>query len=503
MPRLIVACFCVLTGVRAVAGTPVDVPKTNPLPVYLHYMPWFETPDTLGGNQWGWHWTMNTANPNVVGTDGQRQIASHYYPLIGPYASRDPHVIEYHMLLMKLAGVDGVLIDWYGVQGTNGDLNDLLTSSNAIVDRTGDFGLDFGVVLEDRFSANLSQAQANVAYLRDHYFNHPQYIRNDTSGDPLLLSFGPITFESEAEWTQILSQAGEDVDYLPLWYESNDAGSNADGEYSWVYEDEPQDNYLGHLNNFYQFRAPTLDVAGGSAFPGFDDYYEAGGVGDIIPFDIPHDNGQTLAATLGAATQHSGAMDFLQLVTWNDFGEGTMFEPTVETGFDYLVQLQQFTGVPFDQDDLELVLALYLARQESLGDAEAQAALDDVSALLTALELDLARDRLALITGDALAGDFNGSGQVEQGDLDLVLSNWGRDIDADGVPAGWVVDLPVGQVEQSDLDRVLQGWGAQASPDVPGASVPEPGAGAMFLVIGGATARRVRPCRSLSVSGVS
>ena len=32
-----------------------------------------------------------------------------------------------------------------------------------------------------------------------------------------------------------------------------------------------------------------------SRIPGFDDYYEEGGVGDIIPFDIPHDDGQTLA----------------------------------------------------------------------------------------------------------------------------------------------------------------------------------------------------------------
>ena len=40
---------------------------------------------------------------------GRREIASHAYPLIGPYDSNDPHVLEYHVLLMKLAG-----IDWYG-----------------------------------------------------------------------------------------------------------------------------------------------------------------------------------------------------------------------------------------------------------------------------------------------------------------------------------------------------------------------------------------------------
>ena len=53
---------------------------------------------------------------------------------------------------MKLSGVDGVMIDWYGVQGTNGDIGSLLTNSNAIVGQVDDVGLKFGVVMEDRFS---------------------------------------------------------------------------------------------------------------------------------------------------------------------------------------------------------------------------------------------------------------------------------------------------------------------------------------------------------------
>src|SRR5687767_11652531 len=142
-------------------GQPVPVPKTNPLPVYMHYMPWFESPATLGGTSWGYHWKFNNRNPNIVDATGKRQIASHYYPKIGPYASRDADVIEYHLLLMKLAGVDGVMINWYGVQGTNGDIGNLLTSSNALIDKVDNFGLGFSVIMEDRFSANVDQATAN------------------------------------------------------------------------------------------------------------------------------------------------------------------------------------------------------------------------------------------------------------------------------------------------------------------------------------------------------
>ena len=84
----------------------------------------------------------------------------------------------------------------------------------------------------------------------------------------------------------------------------------------------------------------------------------------------------------------------------------------------------------------------------------------------------------------AITGDYNGSGQVEQADLDLVLQNWGRDTDTAGIPLAWVNDLPQGQVEQSELDKVLQNWGATSAPDFSGTDVPEPAAFAA-LALGG------------------
>src|ERR1700689_1899802 len=86
--------------------------------VMVRYMPWFESQPFSG--YWGWHWTMNYFNPNTINpTNGEQEIASWYYPLIGPYDSADPAVLEYHVLLMKLAGVDGVIVDWYGMDNFN------------------------------------------------------------------------------------------------------------------------------------------------------------------------------------------------------------------------------------------------------------------------------------------------------------------------------------------------------------------------------------------------
>src|SRR5690606_20911368 len=77
-----------------------DVQKTNSMGLWAHYMPWFEDKASSGTGNWGMHWTMANRNPDLLNADGKRQIAAHYYPLIGPYASNDRDVLEYHFLLM-------------------------------------------------------------------------------------------------------------------------------------------------------------------------------------------------------------------------------------------------------------------------------------------------------------------------------------------------------------------------------------------------------------------
>ncbi len=92
----------------------------------------------------------------------------------------------------------------------------------------------------------------------------------------------------------------------------------------------------------------------------------------------------------------------------------------------------------------------------------------------------------------ALLGDANLSGQVEQGDLDAILQNWGMTAQANGI--SWITgDLNGnGQVEQGDLDQVLQNWGSAAAPDFRGFVVPEPNIVVAMLVGCVGIARRRR-----------
>ena len=141
---------------------PAPVRKSNVMKLYTHYMPWFETPATSNDKKWGQHWTMATCNPEQKDGNGKRQIASHYYPLIEPYASSDAVVLNYHTLLMKYSGIDGVMIDWYGTQDKY-DYAPNRRNTEELVKAIERAGLQFAIVYEDQTLKELPDNNAKVA----------------------------------------------------------------------------------------------------------------------------------------------------------------------------------------------------------------------------------------------------------------------------------------------------------------------------------------------------
>lgn len=380
-------------GVEA-AFNPVPVSKSTANKVYIHLMPWFESKEFSG--YWGGHWTMANQNPDIVDASGRRQIASYYYPLIGPYASADADVIEYQLLLMKLSGVDGVLIDWPGT--TNAfDYVRNRQNSEAIISKIAKVGLEFAVVYEDNnltlanVPDKIGQARADMNYLRDNYFNKPEYTK--INNQPLLLDFGPQTIQNANDWTSAFSGLSTKPYFLTLWYEHADAGANSSGEFAWVYQDGTP--YLTHLTNFYQ-NATNYGLKMGVVAPGFNAFYAAGGWGSN-PFVIDHNGLNTFKATLDLALNNNSPR--FQVATWNDYGEGTNIEPTREYGYGYLTYMQQRLGVSnLGQADLELVNELFNQRKKFKGNATEQTRLDNVFYYLVSLQINTAR---AVLNGTA------------------------------------------------------------------------------------------------------
>ena len=424
----------------------VAVTKTNTTKVYVHYMPWFTAPrnpvngtnytvnNTNSGN-WGSHWSNvsgNASNPNTfttitdyTGASVQtRNISAHYHPLIGPYDGSDPNVLEYHLLLMKLSCIDGVMIDWYGQSGSNGDVGALLINSNALIAQSGSAGLKYGLVMEDNFWSSLATATSNGSYAVNNYFNNSLYPGSTyiTLGDmrgsgatnataPLVCVFGPQHYQTQGQWNTILS--GNINAFLPLYNQSGSLGTDAAGEFAWC---DPQagqggspPNWYTNLSGYYAGTATNIhnrssrNIVLGSAYAGFNDYYGAGGADNlgIIPRNFDQTNNsfvggsasttsidaRTLKSTLTLCNNNKSILDGIQIATWNDFSEGTIIEPTVELGFASLDTIQKFTGVSYTEADLYQVYRLFTLRKQYAGNINIQSELNQVFTYFTQLDI--------------------------------------------------------------------------------------------------------------------
>ena len=352
----------------------------------VHYMPWFVSQPYSGS--WGWHWTMNHFNPNLVNTtNGEQEIASWYYPLIGPYDSADPAVLEYHVLLMKLAGIDGVVVDWYGMD----NFDDYAVNNTRTLDLfnyTRKAGLKFSLCYEDATiqqeinggfitaGGAIAHAQQTMLYAQTNFFNDPSFLRWETL--PVLLNFGPQYFTNSSDWISNFSVLN--VTNQPAFFtKDNRLPSAGTGAFDWppmslsqTNAQSPTEPVLndavmnGYLAAFDQ-TAGTWPAFVSSAFPRFHDIYAQAGVEPSFGY-LDDQNGATFRETLTRAM--TDASTYIQVVTWNDFGEGTIVEPTVQYGYRDLGVIQNFrrqyldAGFPFQMNDLLLALRLYNLRKQ-------------------------------------------------------------------------------------------------------------------------------------------
>ena len=318
--------------------------------VLAHYMPWYEAKPF--SNNWGWHWTMNTFDPEKQVLD-RPEIASHFMPLIGPYDSGDPCVLEYHLLLMKLAGSDGVIVDWYGLQKFR-DYELLHRNTERLVEHTKRLGMKFIICYEDQTipalveagrlkGANrVSHATEEIQWLKQNWFGLESYVKLD--GQPVLLSFGQ-TGLTDAEWSQCLIDLKMPLAYFSLHHRR----TAALGAFDWPIPAEG----TGAIKRFEaQSRgwAKSIPVV----FSRFKDIYAEAKIHASYG-QIDDRDGMTFKHTLELAMNCNAPI--IQIATWNDWGEGTSIEPSQEFGY----------------RDLEVILGVRRKRGQPKLDATASA----------------------------------------------------------------------------------------------------------------------------------
>ena len=395
----------IVVTLLAVVSLPGSLLAQPPPPkLMVHYMPVYQAKPYQA--TWGWHWTMNHYNPDTFDSRGRRNIASHYYPLIGPYDSRDPDVCEYHALLMKVAGIDGAIADWSGYSPVY-DYPMINIGTINIFNALSTAGLRFAICYEDQSIAQqinvgritpaqaVGQAQFDMTYILDHWANKPAYLTLD--GKPVVMNFGPQYFYAESDWTSILSVFSTGAQFFPLNYR---LGTVAAGAFPWppmwmsgggVLTPEALNQYL---DDFYASGATWPSVVGG-AFPGFYDIYQEAGVQPSYGY-LDARSGLTFSETLDRALATTAPV--IQLVTWNDFNEGTNIEPSQEYGYQYLIHVQNVARglhtLPYVIADLTLPYSIYTLRKAHPGDAAIKAQLNQAAAFIVSGDTGQARSIL-------------------------------------------------------------------------------------------------------------
>ena len=428
--------------------------------IMAHYMPWYQSEPVSG--YWGWHWHMNHFSPPTT-------IASHYHPLFGPYDSNDPHVLASQALLMKFAGIDGMIADWYGIEDFY-DYSKIKYATHHFIQYIKKANLEFSICYEDQtvgimldkgHFADRAEAVAHgelvMQWLEDNYFTDSSYLKIDSR--PVLLNFGPQFF-SYSEWVTLFEDLDPQPHFFPLKYHS----APKTGEFDWP---SPQlgttpssptssTSIINSLNNFYN-RAVSYGweyfIAG--AFPRFHDIYAQAGVHGSYGYidDEYAAFGTTYSYTLERGLQSDA--DIVQIVTWNDYGEGTIVEPTEEDGYLYLEMTQELRKEYIDPDfsyvaaDLRLPVRLYTLRKENLGNSTVMAQLDTVEDYLFANNLSGAEKLLDQIEcTESIAGDLDGDCKVNLDDLAILALAWLSEL-GDG---NWNQDCDIFQSPDNVID---------------------------------------------------
>jgi hypothetical protein len=310
--------------------------------ILAHVMPWYASKPISG--VWGWHWTMNHFNPEKF-TNGRREIASKFYPLTGPYDSFDKNIVEYQLLTMKLAGIDGIIIDWYGLTDLH-DYSMLHRNSTLLVDMAEKIGLSFAICYEDRTVIELEKrgrlntsralhVANEIRWLSKNWFSKKNYLHYDDK--PILLSFG-VDNMSDEEWSQAIESAGNSVAYVSQAIPRK----VAIGAFDWPVPSQGLDIHKKFIkkSDDWQLAIPV-------AFPRFDDIYEQAKVHGSYGH-IPDNNGETFRKLLTDAIESNSP--FIQIATWNDWGEGTSIEPSLEFGNRDLRTIQDLRRDLIDSD---------------------------------------------------------------------------------------------------------------------------------------------------------
>src|SRR6266496_567789 len=240
------------------------------------------------------------------------------------YNSADAGQVHNQITDMISRGIEGVIIDWYGPNNTKDDATKLvMAEAESHPGFTFAIMIDTGAIKWDSCSGCSPQDAliSQMQYLEQTYFSSPAYMKQD--GRPVVTNFD-IDLSYTIDWNAVSAA----VSTPPVFLFQHNSGFThvlSGGSYSWVMPTNT-DYGMAYLKSFYHAGMPfATEETVGAAYKGFNDSLASWGSNRIMGQQC----GQTWLQTFSEANglYNSGKqLSALQLVTWNDYEEGTEIE---------------------------------------------------------------------------------------------------------------------------------------------------------------------------------
>ncbi len=301
-----------------------EPPVTGPNPSYkvaAFYYAWYGAPKYDG--HWE-HWSQNAHVPPL-------DIASDYYPAMGPYSSNDPGVVAQHMAWLREAGIGVIIVSWWG-RGSREERPIPL-----ILQMAEKYGIKVAFHIEPYSHRTADGLVEDVKYIYTRYGGSPAFFRSTATSlysggtQPKGVFFVWCT-ESPGTCGQQKVQAGywqkavDEIHALPegaliIAHTTNGSWING-GHFDGLY------NYATlHPEQHHFFRWARTLPPGALYVPSVMPGASARRVGYAETTYVPRNGGQTYNEQWTAAL-NTGVQPFMVTITsFNEWHEGTMIEP--------------------------------------------------------------------------------------------------------------------------------------------------------------------------------
>lgn len=240
------------------------------------------------------------------------------------YSSTDAQQVHRQVTDMVSRGIDGVIIDWYGPNNSIDQATKLvMTEAEAHPGFTFAIMVDQGAIQWNSCSGCTPQQTLTeqMQYVEQTYFPSKAYMR--INGEPVVTNFN-IDLSYSIDWNALSASLSEKPQFI---FQNNNGFTHvlSNGSYSWVMP-TTTDYGMNYLQSFYgNGLASGAEQTVGATYKGFNDSLAAWGSNRIMGQQC----GQTWLKTFSQINSlyNSGKqLPILQLVTWNDYEEGTEIE---------------------------------------------------------------------------------------------------------------------------------------------------------------------------------